>query len=63
MTLARWIHTILARISGYNMKHAKGLLKITFYLAVGDLSVRLFNFIFLKKVLIALKYSLQVQIC
>uniref|UniRef100_A0A8C4M5C4 E3 ubiquitin-protein ligase n=1 Tax=Equus asinus asinus TaxID=83772 RepID=A0A8C4M5C4_EQUAS len=24
MTLARWIHTILARISGYNMKHAKG---------------------------------------
>ncbi|GAB1286773.1 E3 ubiquitin-protein ligase UBR1 [Apodemus speciosus] len=24
LTLARWIQTVLARISGYNMKHAKG---------------------------------------
>uniref|UniRef100_A0A452U1Q2 E3 ubiquitin-protein ligase n=1 Tax=Ursus maritimus TaxID=29073 RepID=A0A452U1Q2_URSMA len=34
LTLAQWIQTVLARISGYNMKHAKGLLKIILYLAV-----------------------------
>ncbi|KAB1277145.1 E3 ubiquitin-protein ligase UBR1 [Camelus dromedarius] len=34
LTLARWIQTVLARITGYNMKHAKGLLKIILYLAV-----------------------------
>lgn len=34
LTLAQWIQTVLARISGYNMKHAKGLLKIYFMLPI-----------------------------
>lgn len=34
LTLARWIQTLLARISGYNMKHAKGLFKVILYLAM-----------------------------
>ena len=33
LTLERWIQTVLARITGYNMKHVKGLLKIILYLA------------------------------
>uniref|UniRef100_A0A8C0XLZ1 E3 ubiquitin-protein ligase n=1 Tax=Castor canadensis TaxID=51338 RepID=A0A8C0XLZ1_CASCN len=34
LTLAQWIQTVLARISGYNMKHTKGLLKFILYLLI-----------------------------
>nr|XP_042132993.1 E3 ubiquitin-protein ligase UBR1 [Peromyscus maniculatus bairdii] len=39
LTLARWIQTVLARISGYNMKHAKGepqAVPVLFHQGMGD---------------------------
>uniref|UniRef100_A0A8C6RL83 E3 ubiquitin-protein ligase n=1 Tax=Nannospalax galili TaxID=1026970 RepID=A0A8C6RL83_NANGA len=63
LTLAQWIQTVLARISGYNMKHAKGeipSLPIFFNQGMGDSTFE-FHSILSFGVQSSMKYSTSIK--
>ncbi|KAH0503276.1 E3 ubiquitin-protein ligase UBR1, partial [Microtus ochrogaster] len=60
LTLARWIQTVLARISGYKMKHSKGEAPALFNQGMGDSTFE-FHSILSFGVQSSVKYSISIK--